>query len=276
MQTRFDAFVVAGYNPDKPDPLAQATGVAHKVLLPIAGAPMIWHVVQALEESGCIGEIVVVGLDPDEAAAIDFGRPVHVVPNRKTLIENQYAGLVRLRELNPQDRVVLALAGDNPLLTGEIVSYFVNRCRPFEKGIYWGIVERRTVEAVFPNSRRSYIKLRDGHFCNGDIFCGWLSVGFKIQKVGQYIMAHRKNQLRQLWLLGPGVLLRYLFRRLSTADLIPIAEKVLGVHGAPVILPFAEAAMDVDKPHQLELVLRYLEQHPEHPIHHRVYPPRKD
>jgi len=275
VEERFDAFVVAGYNPDSPDPLAQATGVSHKALLPIGGAPMIWHVVRALEESGRIREIVVVGLEDAEAAAIDFGRPVHVVPNRRSLIENQYAGLCRLRELDPADRVVLALSGDVPLLTGEIVAHFLDRCRPFDKGLYWGIVERRTVEAVFPHSQRSYIKLRDGHFCNGDIYCGWLSVGFQIQEAGRYILAHRKNQLRQLWLLGPWVLLRYLFRRLSTTDLIAVAERVLGVQGMPIILPYAEAAMDVDRPRHLELVHRYLETHPEHPIHHRALSPQQ-
>jgi hypothetical protein len=74
-QTRFDAVITAGYDRNKVDPLVELTGQPQKVLIEIAGAPMIWHVIRALEESERIGEIVIVGLDPKDAP--DFGRPIH-------------------------------------------------------------------------------------------------------------------------------------------------------------------------------------------------------
>ncbi len=268
-QTTFDVFITAGYNPAKADALTQAEGVHHKALIPIAGKPMVWHVVRALVESGYIGEIVIVGLGPEYG--VDFGdASVHYVPNQPSLWASQNAGLRKLQELNPEDRIVLAASADTPLLTGEMVRAFIDACRPFDRSIYWGIVRQDVMEATFPLSKRSYLPLREGKFCSGDLYLGWLSAGLKIQDRARYFIDNRKHVVKQVWGLGLGPLLRLLFHRLSIDEILDIAVRTLGVTGGPVILPFAEVGMDVDKPHQLEQVRAYLQAHPEHPANTRT------
>lgn len=267
MQEQFDVFITAGYDPDKLDRVSEAAGVAHKSLVPLAGMPMAWHVVQALEESGRIGEIVVVGLEPDE---IDFGVPVHHVPNQPNLWASQNAGLRKLRELNADDRYVIALSADIALLTGRIVDSFIEACEPFEHDVYWGIVRKEVMLEAFPDSKRTYLPLREGAFCSSDLYLGRLSAGFQIQDRIRYFIDNRKNVLALVWKLGLPTMVKFLLRRLAIADIVDVAYRIAGVRGGPVVLPLAEAGMDVDKPEQLVQVREYLERHPEHPVNTRA------
>ncbi len=270
MQERFDAFITAGYDPDKLDQVSVAAGAAHKSLVPLAGMPMAWHVVQALAESGRIGEIVVVGLEPDE---IDFGVAVHHVPNQPNLWASQNAGLRKLRELNPDDRYILALSADIALLTGNIIDTFIKACEPLTSEVYWGVVHKDVMLAAFPDSKRTYLPLREGSFCSSDLYLGKLSAGFRIQERVRYFIDNRKNVLAQVWKLGLPTMVKFLFRRLGMADIVEIAYRIADIHGGPVVLPVAEAGMDVDKPEQLLQVRSYLERHPEHPVNTRRRPP---
>ena len=267
MQEQFDAFITAGYDPDQLDRVSAAAGVAHKSLVPLVGMPMAWHVVRALTESDRIGEIVVVGIGPDE---IDFGVPVHHVPNQPSLWASQNAGLRKLRELNADDRYVIALSADIALLSGKIVNRFIEACEPFEHDVYWGIVRKDVMLAAFPESRRTYLPLREGSFCSSDLYLGRLSAGFHIQERIRYFIENRKNVLALVWKLGLPTMFKFLLRRLAIADIVDVAYRIAGVRGGPVVLPLAEAGMDVDKPEQLVQVREYLERNPDHPANSRT------
>ena len=227
---------------------------------------MAWHVVQALAESGRIGEIVIVGIEPGE---IDFGVAVHHVPNQPSLWDSQNAGLRKLRELNPQDRYVVALSADTALLTGSIIQQFIDACAPFELEAYWGIVRKEVMLEAFPQSRRTYLPLREGSFCSSDLYLGQLSAGFRIQERIRYFIEHRKNVAAQVWKLGLPTLFKFLLRRLSIADILDVAYRFAELRGGPVILPTAEAGMDIDKPEQLLQVQAYLQARPDHPANTR-------
>ncbi|MYJ79901.1 MAG: hypothetical protein F4047_17550 [Caldilineaceae bacterium SB0670_bin_27] len=65
-------------------------------------------------------------------------------------------------------------------------------------------------------------------------------------------------------------MVRFLLRRLSIADIVDVAYRIAGVRGGPVVLPLAEAGMDVDKPEQLTQVREYLKRNPDHPANTRA------
>jgi CTP:molybdopterin cytidylyltransferase MocA len=266
-QTQFDVIITAGYDRNKVDPLVEITGQPQKVLIEIAGAPMIWHVVRALEESERIGEIVIVGLDPKDAP--DFGRIIHYVADQGGMTSNQRAGAEKAASINSQNRYVLAMAADAPLLTGDMLRWFIDACHPYEHDIYWGIVERHVMEATFPFSKRSYLRLREGQFCSGDLFLLDLEAGLRVHRRMERFFASRKNVFKQVRMLGFNVIFNYLIGRLSLKIMLDVVQRELGATGAPIFVPFAEVGMDVDKPHQLEEIQRYLVQHPEHPAHTR-------
>lgn len=266
-QTRFDVLITAGYDRNKPNPLAQATGQPQKALINVAGKPMLWHVVRALDESGLIGEIVIVGLEPEHV--LDFGRPVHQMADHGSITANQKAGAGKLVALNDQNRYVLAAGADTPLLTGDMVRWFIDACRPLDKDVYWGIVRREVMEATFPLSKRSYLRLREGYLCSGDLVLVDLAVGLRIHRQIERFFAARKSTFRMVRMLDLRTILRFLLGRLSVQDVLTVAERQLEVAAHPVDLPFAEAGMDVDKPHQLEQVNEYLATHPDHPANVR-------
>ena len=65
------AILLAGRRDGATDPLAQAAGVTHKCLVPVAGQPMLLHVIEALVANRRIGTVRVVIEDP----ALLFGLP---------------------------------------------------------------------------------------------------------------------------------------------------------------------------------------------------------
>ena len=58
--------------------------------------------------------------------------------------------------------------------------------------------------------------------------------------------------------LGAGLLVRYVFGRLTLDAAIDGAARRMGVQVGAVVLPFPEAAIDVDKPADVELAERIL------------------
>ncbi len=265
MQAQFDAVILAGRDPNRPDPLAADQMVSHKVLIDIAGHPMIWHVVQALAGCPQIGRIVIVGLAP--TSGVDFGRQVDYLADQGSLLDNVIHGFGWLAEHESPQRYALLLTGDAPLLTGAMIDWFINACHPLQKDVYWGIVARHTMEATFPASRRSYLRLVEGQFCSGDLFLGKIEAALRQQVLIRQLVAQRKHVLRQLWLLGPITVAKFFLRRLRLSELLSVVERLLGLSGGAVILPFAEAGMDVDKPHQLAQVRDYAARHiPSNPL----------
>jgi len=255
MQPTYDILIMAGYNPDKIDPIKEMTGAHHKVLADVGGKPMVWHVVRAFVESGLAGEIVIVGLG--EEYALDFGVPVHYVENQASLWKNLKAGFDAMIQWGDPDRQIIAMSADSPLLTGEIVRWFVEACQPETSDLYWGVVRKEVMEQTFPTSKRTYLPLLEGRFCSGDLFLGRLSTGMRIHAKMHDFIVYRKNPLRQMQLLGFGTLIRLLFRRLSLQGLLGVIERYMDITGTPVIVPFAELGMDVDKAFQYEMVLDY-------------------
>lgn len=259
-QTLFDVVLLAGQDPGHPDPLAVENGVANKVLIPVANQPMIEHVLEALAGSPMIDHILIVGLEAYDR--ISTSGKIYYLSGQGTIFDNVISGFAWLAERVSPARHALVLSGDLPLITSAQVDWFLHACQPLDKDVYWGLVERTTMEKTFPESRRSYLPLIEGRFCNGGIYLAKIEAALRRQALIGQLIEQRKHIFRQLWMLGPGVILKFLLRQLQISDLVGVMERLLGVRGEVVILPFAETGMDVDKPHQLAQVRAYLDRFP--------------
>jgi molybdopterin-guanine dinucleotide biosynthesis protein A len=259
-QTVFDVILLAGQDPDQPDPLAVANGVANKVLIPLVGRPMIEYVLQPLAGNPVIHHIVLIGFEAYKGVGTDTN--LHCLPGDGSIFDNVMRGFSWLADRVPPAHHALVLTGDIPLITAAQINWFLHACQPLDKDVYWGIVEQTTMEKTFPASRRSYLPVVEGRFCNGGVYLVRIEAALGRQALIDQLIEQRKHILRQLWMLGPGVIVKFLLRRLRLADLVAVMERLLGVRGAVIILPFAETGMDVDKPHQLAQVRAYLEHNP--------------
>ncbi|HFQ95557.1 MAG TPA: hypothetical protein ENK30_03195 [Anaerolineae bacterium] len=254
----YPAVVLAGYSTEKPDPLAAAMGMDRKTLIPIAGKPMVYWVVKALRESSRIDQIYIVGMS--EKDNVDFGTDIIYVPNQNAHFENVMAGVDAVQAHQPDAEFMLFASGDIPALHSETVNWFVETCENMDGDFFYSVVEKDVMEAAFPDSRRSYVPVKEGKFCGGDLFFVRIAIAHNNQDLVRELLARRKSVFQQARLLGFRVIIKFLFRRLSVKDAEDLSERLLQARGKVVISPYADLGMDVDKPHQLELVRAVLEE----------------
>lgn len=252
-----DVIVMAGGRMSPQDPLYAMTGVTNKALLPIAGKPMIQYVVDALAGSSKVKRFVIVGLSPKECP--DLGVPVAYTPSREGLLENVVAGFQRLLEVNPNAPLAILSTADIPLLTTEMVDWYIQACAETDHDVYYTAVERSVMEQRFPEAGRTFVPLRGGSYCGGDIFMTRTDLIHSNQALLDKLMEARKSFWKQVRLVGLGFLGRFALRQMTVTDAARHVSKAINVRGRAVLTPFAEMGMDVDKPHQLEIVRAELE-----------------
>jgi CTP:molybdopterin cytidylyltransferase MocA len=245
------AVVTAGWSPKEDDPLAAYTEGKTKALIPIAGKPMVAHVVDALAASRYIQHIVIVALDP--ATEVEFLVPVEYVPDAGGLLANAEAGIYYAQAHYPDLDAILLSSSDVPTITSSIVDTFIEECFRTDHDLYYSIVERSVMETRFPESRRSYVHLREGDFAGGDLLLLRPSLTLSRRELWRDLARARKSPLRQARMFGLWTFVKLIARRLSIADAEKRAHKVLNVRGRGVPFPYAEIGMDVDKPFQLEI-----------------------
>lgn len=244
----WSAVVLGGGDPG--DPFAAAHGVPVKALIPVGGEPMALHVLRALRASGRVGRVAYVGpVTPEMAALIDTR-----VTDHGTLLSNLEAGVEALAAagLRPGARVLVVTA-DIPLVTAAQLADLLDAAPP-DAGLVYPVVRREACEAAFPGVTRTYARLREGTFTGGNIFLlDPALIGRFLPRLRE-VLAARKAPLRLAGLIGPGVLLRLLTRRLTISQLETRVSAVLGVPARALVTPHAAIGTDVDKDADLRLV----------------------
>ena len=253
---RLDVLILAGGPPDTPDPLAAAEGVQRKVMIDLHGRPMLWWTLQALRGCDCLGRLIVLGGEPEDVVGIEG--PIECLPVRGKLLDNILAGLRHLVALNSQADLALVVGGDTPLLTSEVVNWFMDACGAGEADLYYPVVERAVMEGRFPGSARTYVSLREGRFCGGDVLMVRVDVALTQSRLLRDLTERRKTPLQQARLIGLGTLIKLLLHRLGIAEAERVAGRALSVRGKVIICPHAELAMDVDKLHHLAIARQAL------------------
>ncbi len=253
----YPALVLAGYSRENPDPLALAMGVERKSLIPIAGKPMVYWVVKALRESPRVDQIYIVGMGPEDE--VDFETDIIYIPNQDKHFDNVMAGISAVQTRQPDAEFLISASGDIPTLQAQTVDWFVKTCEDMEGDLYYSVVERNVMEKAFPDSRRSYVPVVEGKFCGGDLFFVRVAIAHNNEQLVRELLAKRKSAFQQARLLGFKTIIKFLFRRISIKDAEDLSQRLLHAQGHIIVSPYADLAMDVDKPHQLDMVRAKLE-----------------
>lgn len=233
------------------DPIASAAGVQGKVLAPVAGLPMLTHVVHAIHRAGLGDSVVVVCPDrPEYADAI--GADVHW--RRVEPAAGPAASLVRVLEGMPDERPVLVLTGDHPLLCPHWLEDFVARASGTASDAVVGLVDWRAVQARFPGGRRTRYRFADISTCGTNLFYFSDRRGRGVVAAWQSFERDRKRPWRIVRRLGWINLARYLGRRLTLDQAFAGLGARLGVVVRPLLVEWPEAAVDVDSSGDLALV----------------------
>lgn len=249
-----DAIVTAGGIPLPEEPLYTETKGHSKALLDIAGKPMVQWILDAVADAKTIDNIILVGLT--EKAGLTCKKPVHYVSNQGKMLDNFRAGVKESLKLGKQHKHVLFVSADIPGITSEMVDWVVNKALETDDDIYYNLITREVMEKRYPGSNRTYIKLKDMDVCGGDmnVVRAKLVVNESEDSLWEKITNARKSPFKQASLIGFDTLFLMLFRKLTLEDAIQKITKKLNLTGRAFECPYAEVGMDIDKPHQLELI----------------------
>jgi CTP:molybdopterin cytidylyltransferase MocA len=166
----FTALVMAGSRATG-DPVAVATGVAHKALAPVGGVAMFARVVRTLRASSWVERIVVCGLDAtvarDLADETGGAAPaVELVRGDRTPGSSAALAITELGLTPP----ILITTADHPLLSSQTLDGFCERASTLNADAAFGLVPVGLVRAAFPGFRRTAFRFRDGGFCGCNLY----------------------------------------------------------------------------------------------------------
>ena len=237
------------------DPLASAEGARHRALLEVGGEPMLVRVLRALRATRGVGHLVVSIEEPAALEALPelAGlRRQGVLSVHRSLPSPSRSVLDVLEGLAP-DRRLLVTTADHALLRAEIVERFLADAERSGADLAFGLVAERLLRASFPESKRTYIPFRDDGYSGANLFLFRTPRARAAAAFWVRAERFRKRPWRLVSSFGPISLALFLARRLDLEAAMKRASRAIGARVAAIPLPFAEAAIDVDKPADLVL-----------------------
>jgi molybdopterin-guanine dinucleotide biosynthesis protein A len=249
------AIVTAGGRAEPGQPLYEITRGGQKTLIDIAGRPMVQWVLDALSASSSVERVFLIGLPPE--AGLKCAHPMAMLPDQGDMLANILAAAKEVQCAAPQETHALLVSGDIPALRAEMVDWMVSAVKDLGQDMYYTAIERRTMEACFPSSRRTYLAMKDVEVCGGDLHCFRLAAANEANPLIKRLIDTRKNPLRQASMIGFSTLFWLVLRQLTLKDVEKRVCQRLGLRGRVLVSPYAEIGMDVDKPFQLDIIQEY-------------------
>lgn len=259
--TAFTSVILAGERADT-DPLRVETGVACKAMLDIDGTIMIRRVIDALEAARAVASIHLSG--PTEAcvksdaglAGLIEEKRVDWSPPGPSPSSSAHDMLRRFPAAQP----VLITTADHALLTGEIVDHFCQQSVQTGCDVVIGLAPYDLVHQVYPDLKKTVLRFRDGGYCGCNLFAFLTADGRRVADFWRQVEKDRKKPLVVIRLLGLWALLRYKMGWLSLDAALAGLSRRVGLRIGVVILPYANASVDVDSVSDYILVQRYSKQ----------------
>jgi len=255
----FNALVLAGRRGSE-NPFAEVQGETHRALLDVVGVPMLLRVIRALRASSSVERIAVSIDDPAAFEAIPELRELEVrgeIARYASLPSPSRSVQDALNARMLGDRVFLTTA-DHALLTPEIIDHFAARADQSDADVAVGVVAESVLRAAHPSTTRTYLRFRDGGYSGANLFAFRTKQALRAAEFWVNAEAYRKQPWRLAGAFGPTTLLLFALRRLSLEEALERASRAIGCRIRAVSLPFAEAAIDVDRPSDLALVSEIL------------------
>ena len=251
------ALLLAGSRPGF-DPLAQAMGVAIKPLARIAGQPMINHPARALLAHRAIGRVVILTQHPDLYAADPATAWLHRHPNVRFEVSRAgiAATLLELLDSANAPLPLLVTTADHVLLDEAMLDQFVEQAGRADIAV--AMVERKTLLARYPASRRTWLKFRDGWWSGANLFWFGSSGARSVIALWREVEQDRKKGWKILAAFGPMVLAGALLRILTLRGGVARIGRRFGLTARLVAMRQAEACIDADKVEDVELIERIL------------------
>jgi GTP:adenosylcobinamide-phosphate guanylyltransferase len=249
---QYAALILAGSR-GADDPVARHAGQTHKALVPVAGVPMLLRVMRTLRQAPSIGRLVVCIDRPtfvqlNETFAADLGPDVAVIEPGATPSASVRLAVEELADALP----LLVTTADNALLSPPMVEHFC-AAAPTDADLVVALATETTIRRAYPDSIRTYYRFGGEGYSGCNLFLARTPAVMKIAAFWSELERHRKRPWRLIAAIGPLTLLRFLLGMLDLEAAMRRLSAIVGATVRAVEMPFAEAAMDVDKPADLAL-----------------------
>lgn len=230
---------------------ADETGAEVKALIRFGGQTVLERTLSTLRATGRVERAVVIG--PEEIAAHPASRTADaVLPERYSSgPSNILRGIEWLRETDGGRYAerVLIVATDLPYLTPDSLTSFLDCCPP-GMDICVPLVNRGEFEVRYPGTRNKYVRLRDGEWTMGCAFLVNPRAVAANRALMERVFSARKSQLGMARLLGPGIIARFLTRRLTVDHVANRCRQILGCTAGGITGSAPELAFDIDRPEE--------------------------
>lgn len=241
----FVGVILAGQRPGRVDPLAEAVGVVNKNLVPIQGAPLVRHVVDALAATPGLTRLRIV-VEPATAPLIDAALPhdgkllIDYVPAANNLADSVYAAVEGVG-----DMPILVTTADNVLLTPSAVTEVL---AVLEHGadVSLAMATRASVLAAHPEGQRRFYRFWDDAYSNCNLYAFGGPAATKAAESFRSGGQFAKKPMRMIMALGPINLALLLMGRLSLRGALMRLGRRFRLKVEPVVLADGAHAIDVD------------------------------
>lgn len=239
--------------------MAKAAGVSHKALAPVAGIPMLLRVAEALKESGRFQRLYVCIEDPSVIFKVPGLEALHRTRVLETIAaaDSPAASVAAALKRIDLARPLLITTADHPLLTPAILERFLELA-PVDCDLAVALAPADVVSAAYPGAIRTFYKLGGKRYSGCNLFLVRSAKAAAIAAYWRRLEAFRKQPLKLIWNVGPLAFLKTILGAMSAEDAFAHLSRKAGGVIKHVELPIAEAAIDVDKPADMELAERIL------------------
>ncbi|MEE9423790.1 MAG: nucleotidyltransferase family protein [Methylococcales bacterium] len=260
---KFTAIVLAA-DRGASDPVAAVTQAPCKALSPVLGTPMLFRVIQGLQQSKTIESIIIVGpaqeIVSSNPSLMSFLEQDNIswINNGATPCTSAQLAIQQIATTTP----TLITTADHALLNPEIIDYFCQQATDSEADALVGLANTELVVQAYPEVGRTKWKFQDSQYCSCNLFALRTSRGRELIEFWKQVEDNRKNPLRIISKLGWFTVMRFVLRQITLDQALQQLSNKLSLSIKPIMLPFVEAAIDVDTEQDLRLVEKILSQSP--------------
>ena len=237
-------------------PLCRDANVVSKALVPLGGIRMIDHMLRALRDTPELdGDIWISGLCPKELGTnappdlADFiGRikPAGVGKGPATAV-------LAALEKGAQTPLLVTTC-DHPLLTRAMLTCLLEGAEARSCDFAVGLATRTVITEAYPKTKRTYLPFGGEGYSGCNLFLIRTIPGMGAVEFWRDVGKDRKKPWKLARHLSLGTFFRMMFGRLELEPAFAFGSRRIKAKIAPIIIPIAEAAIDVDKPADLVLV----------------------
>jgi GTP:adenosylcobinamide-phosphate guanylyltransferase len=238
--------VLAGRRSAALDPLAQAFGVSHKALVPVAGEAMIGRVLKIVEAAYPDAPLYVsvesldqIGAEPTVARLHAAGR-LHPVEAQEHIVDSIVAAS------RTTGFPLLITTADNVLMTPEAVRQLHDEGVAGRADALVVMARKEDIRAAHPDGQRRFYEFKGGGYSNCNMF--WLGSEQALRATESFRHGGQfaKKPERIIKAFGILNLIRFRLGRHTLEQMFGFISKRFRVDVRPVVMRDGRLAIDVD------------------------------